>query len=160
MPRKSLFFCPVVIAVLALQLALADEPSKKPENKQNPTAKSQKMPALSSTVRVSTDAVLSRAAKEEAKKNSSDKAEKDPADKDILEFRPAAPDSNSRDKDTVVVPGSKQPPLKNVHGEVYGTSGRDVTGTRAAGAAVGASSKSGKSSIYVETQRSRTTPAH
>ena len=137
--------------------ASADEHTKKSDTQASASSESQKKPALTNAVRVSTDAALRNAAREKAKDAVSGKDKKTSADKDVLEFRPTAPGSTTTEKD-VVVEDSKKSPVKNVHGEVYGTTGSGNVGTRGAGAAVGASSRSGKTSVYVETERSRTTP--
>jgi len=60
----------------------------------------------------------------------------------------------------VVVPSrkSKKSTLGNVHGQVHGSVDGNNPGTRRTGASVGASSKSGKTAVYVETERGRTQP--
>ncbi len=137
--------------------AVAGKQASKSNTQPSASSKPQKKPALTNVVRVSTDTALRNAAQEKAQDASSDKDKKSAADKDVLEFRPTVPGSTSAKKE-VVVEDSKKSPVKNVHGEVYGTTGSASTGTRGAGAAVGASSRGGKASVYVETERSRPTP--
>ena len=52
----------------------------------------------------------------------------------------------------------KKGPLKDVQGTVYGATDARNPRTNAEGAAIGGSSKSGESAIYVETDRARTSP--
>jgi hypothetical protein len=159
MLRKRIWVWLLAAVLASGVFASADEHTKKSDTQASATTEPQKEPALTNAVRVSTDAALRKAAQEKAKEAASGKDKKSTADKDVLEFRPAAPGSAPAEKD-VVVEDSKKSPVKNVHGEVYGTTGSGSVGTRGAGAAVGASSRSGKTSVYVETQRSRTTPPH
>ena len=48
----------------------------------------------------------------------------------------------------------------DVHGTVYEAAGAKNPGTNAEGAAIDVSSRSGKSTIYVEIDRAQTSPAH
>ena len=147
-----------MLLILTLALAggawaLADDPPQKPETQKSSRADSSTKPALTNAVRVSTDEALASAAKQEAKKRSPDENQKDSPDDAVLELRPAAPDASADSSATVTE--EKKSPLKNVHGEASGAAG--AGGNREAGK-VGASSKSGKTSVYVETDRSNTTP--
>jgi hypothetical protein len=56
--------------------------------------------------------------------------------------------------------GSKKSRLKNVHGEVDGALGSGIVGGNQIGAAAGATSKSGKTSIFVQTNHATTQEAH
>jgi hypothetical protein len=71
----------------------------------------------------------------------------------VLEFQPAASGSGTASNPRVVSDdaGSKSP-LKRVHGDLYGATGG--TG-HAAGGSVGATSKSGKTSIYIQSDEAR-----
>lgn len=80
-----------------------------------------------------------------------------PADSAVMEFHPADP-GDARTGDPLVVGSkdSKKTAAKRIHGEVYGAADPNQTGTHAAGGSVGATSKSGKASVYVETDGAHT----
>lgn len=141
----------LTLALAGATWALADDPPQKPETQKSSQADSSKKPALSDAVRVSTDEALASAAKQEAKKQGPKEDQKDSPDDAVLELRPSVPEA-AADSSAAV---SKEKKLKNVHGEVSGTAG---AGRNREGGKVGASSKSGKTSVYVETDRSNTTP--
>jgi hypothetical protein len=136
--------------------AIADDAPQKPGAEKTAKTESTRKPAIADAVRVSTDAALASAAKQEANKGTSDKSAKGDPDDAVLEFHPAAPGATA-DSNAVVVNDSKESVLKNLHGEVYGAGG--ARGNQETGK-VGTSSKGGKSSIYVETDRSHATPSH
>jgi hypothetical protein len=120
--------------------------------------KSEKKPVLVDALRVNTDQAVRSAAKEEVKKPAAEKTKESPEDA-VSEFHPADPSSAS--PAVVVAPKkAKKGPLKDVHGTVYGSTDPKNLGTRDTGAAVGATSKSGKTSVYVETEGAHTTPPH
>jgi len=150
----------ILLAVATLLSAglLSAQERRNPDPQNTSTTQSEKKPALSDAVRVSTDTALREAAKQEAKKPASEKATKESAEADVLEFRPADSDSTASSGPVVVPKSSKEAPLKDIHGTVYGSTDSKKAGTRSTGGSVGASSKSGKASIYVETERSRTNP--
>jgi hypothetical protein len=154
MIRSRTILLILTLALAGATCALADDPPQKPDTQKPSQADSSKKPALTDAVRVSTDEALASAAKQETKKRSQDKNRKDSSDDAVLEFHPAAP-AASADSSTVVTKDSKKAPLKGVHGEVYGAAG---AGRNREGGKVGASSKGGKTSVYVETDRSNTTP--
>lgn len=73
----------------------------------------------------------------------------------VLEFQPASSGSGLASKsDSVVIPNGVQgkSPLNRVHGDLYGAAG---AAGHAAGGSVGAASKSGKTSIYVQSDEAR-----
>ena len=116
-------------------------------------------------------AVLAEATRASANKAAEDAAKqkaKGPAEEDVnpseesavTEFRPVPSDQKGRDAQSDALSAkkdSKSGPLKNMHGTVYGDVNSTGTGERSTGAAVGTSSKSRKTSVYVETQRTRET---
>ena len=116
-------------------------------------------------------AVLAEATRASANKAAEDAAKqkaKGPAEEDVnpseesavTEFRPVPPDQKGKDSESdalSIKKDSKSGPLKNIHGTVYGDVNSTGTGERSTGAAVGTSSKSRKTSVYVETQRTRET---
>jgi hypothetical protein len=141
-------------ALLSAAFGAAQE-TKKPKT---PAAKSQKKPVLVDVTRVSTDAAVKSAAKKEAKKAVPADGAKDSNNWAVMEFKPAPPNGGDSSGDVVLLKNSKK--KKNVHGEVFGTTGAQGVGTQGVGGAVGATTKSGKTSVYVETERRRTTPPH
>lgn len=144
----------LTLALAGATWALADDPPQKPETQKSSQADSSKKPALTDAVRVSTDEALASAAKQEAKKQGPKENQKDSPDDAVLELRPSVPDAAAGGS-AVVTKDSKKSPLKNVHGEISGAAG---AGRNREAGKVGASSKSGKTSVYVETDRSNTTP--
>jgi membrane protein involved in colicin uptake len=110
--------------------------------------------------RVSTAEAARRAAEKKAEESAGgDSKKKEDAKEDaaaVSEFKPA---SKARDAETAVQPASQDSgklPLKDIHGSVQGAAG---SGMRRVGSEIGASSKSGKTHVYVETERSSSDPA-
>jgi len=137
------------------QGAEKDLPAKPPSEKSS-VPKAEKKPALSEIMRVSTSQVARTAAQEKGKGRPAQESGDQPSDSGSLELRPLAQGAEVS-SEAVAIPsrGSRKSPLKNVHGTVYGSVDPKNKGTHRAGASVGATSKSGKSGIYVETERSR-----
>lgn len=83
------------------------------------------------------------------------------ADSAVVELRPAAPRGVTGGKPVVAASkDSKDSLLKNIHGDLYGSTAAGIAGNNAEGGAVGATSKGGKTSIYVQTNRSQDTQPH
>jgi hypothetical protein len=119
------------------------------------TASSKEKSALAEATRVSTAEAARTATKAAAQGRGSDPASEASGAPEVLEFRAASPGA----QDSVGAAGteeSKKSALKNVHGDAHGALDSRGAGKRAGGS-VGATSKSGKSSIYVETDRSHQT---
>ena len=74
----------------------------------------------------------------------------------VTEFRPAAEGSAASAAAVVKTKDSKKSVLKTVHGTAYGSLDPKNRGSHQAAGSVGGSSKSGKTSVYVETDSSRT----
>jgi hypothetical protein len=158
----------LLLAALCLPMpgasAAQDTPKK---NSDAPSSKSSglsddKKPALAEATRASTEDAARGVAQKQARKNAEEEAAEKTTGADVLEFRPV-PESSGLSGKNVVAPaeGSKKSALSKVHGEVYGST--DAKGaTRRAGAGVGANSKSGKTTVYVETERGRSSqdPPH
>ncbi len=127
--------------------------------KESPAPKADKKRLLDAATRVSTSEAVKSVAQESKEKP---KTSESSSASDVLEFQPAAPSGTGAR--TVVTPSkdSKKSVAKNVHGTVYGSADPQATGNRRTGGTVGTSSKSGKSSIYVETDqgRSRSSSPH
>ncbi len=94
-------------------------------------------------------------AKDSAKKGEAEKVSAEPSDAGVIEMKPA---EGSSDTQTVRHQGdTKKSAVKNDHGTVDGSLDPEHSGNHQAAARIGASSKSGKTSVFVETDRSRTT---
>ena len=116
---------------------------------------------LTDATRASTSQALASATKQKVKE-STDKQSNQPEDSAVIELRSVQPGQNSKAEKPQQVSSTqkgKGGPLKNIHGTAYGRTGSTSTDNRSVGGAAGTSSKSGKTSVYVETQRTReTTP--
>jgi hypothetical protein len=129
-----------------------------PSSKVKATTQDNKKRALFNAPRVSTDAAVQRAAKDMSKQTTGDKTPNQPGDAEVVEFRVVESESASSSTSAAAPKTPKKGALKDVHGTVFGTAGVKNPGTNGEGAAIGVSSKSGKSAIYVETDRARTSP--
>ena len=146
-------------AMLCVTLPTAQEKQTvDPSSKVKAMAQDNKKRALLNATPVSTDAAVHSAAKDVSKQTTGDKTANQPEDADMVEFRPAESESASSSTSAAPPKTPKKGALKDVHGTVYGAAGAKNPGTNAEGAAIGVSSKSGKSAIYVETDRARTSP--
>lgn len=138
---------------------------------QTPTAtKGERKPLLQSLGLINTDEAAQKVAEEESAKARTAKTAggttnpailKKGADGAVLEFHPAgnSPFSGSS-SGTVEAKAGKKSPLKNIHGSVYGATLPQVGHANAEGGAVGADSKNGKLSIFVEGEHAQaSTPA-
>jgi hypothetical protein len=147
-------------AIAALLVPLAAYPQTAPEKNSVPTSdqraatKPAKKASLADATRVSTD----EAARQAIQQQNPDRAAKDssvaPGESDVVEFKPA-PAAAKGDDSVVVKNSSDSKKLKNVHGEAYGAAG---AGSHREGGAAGATSKGGKTAVYVETDHSRASP--
>lgn len=159
-PKTWIFLAAALVVVAALQAAQTASQNGAGQDKQNPapqksTAKpSKNKPPIAGAVRASTDAALEDAAKQAAKKP--DEAKQPSVSEAVVEFHPTEAAASTRTK----TESQKTKKAKDVHGTVYGATDAKNAGTHRAGGAVGATSKSGKTSVYVETQSDRTTPPH
>ncbi len=145
----------IVVMTFVSALPATAQEDKAPRSKKEPEAPAQKKPVLVDATRVSTDAAARSAAKEETQKSAAAKKTKDSNQSAVMEFKPAGPNVGSGE--VVVLPKDSKK-KKNIHGEVYGTTSAQAAGTQGGGGAVGVTSKSGKTSVYVETERQRTNP--
>ncbi len=149
--RKLWLSIPVMLLLSAYSGAAQGDKApgaKKPPEPQN-------RPVLVNATRVSTDATARSAAKEEARQSAAETRTKDSNQSAVTEFKPAGPNDGSGE--VVVLPKDSKK-KKNIHGEVFGTTSAQGAGTQGGGGAVGATSKGGKTSVYVETEHQRTTP--
>lgn len=71
----------------------------------------------------------------------------------VMEFQPASSGTGAASSATVIEDGAQsKSPLKRVHGDLYGVAGG---AGHAAGGSVGATSKSGKTSVYIQSDEAR-----
>ena len=71
----------------------------------------------------------------------------------VMEFQPVSAGPGAASSAAVVEDGTQnKSALKRVHGDLYGVEGAD---SHAAGGSVGASSKSGKTSVYIQSDQAR-----
>jgi hypothetical protein len=166
---RSLAVRCVLTAALAgaLGVARAQETQPKPPAKQTDAPAGKPTQDVKSVLlgasRASTAQAAEGAAKEKSKsggKEASAKAEgneespKGKGDDAVTELRPLPPGQEA-DKKEETGKGKKKSrsgPVKNVHGSVYGGSGGAA---QAAGGEAGASTRSGKTHVYVEGQSAR-----
>lgn len=161
MGEARILLLSVALCLLMPVASTPQDTAKKSSDTPSPksSASTEKKPALAEVTRVSTDEATRSAAQKQAKKTAEEEAAEEPSEPDVLELRPA-PESAESSGGAVVVPSkdSKKSVPGNVHGTVHGSLDPKNTGTHRAGASVGASSKSGKTAVYVETERGRTQP--
>lgn len=150
----SVSICLLISLVSAEQEAAKKTPDAPPPKS---TASTEKKPKLSEVTRVSTDEAARSVAEKQTTKGNEEEGAKEDHEAAVIEFKPARASAESSGG-AVVVPskGSKKSVLGNVHGTVHGSADARNSGTRRTGASVGASSKSGKTAVYVETERGRT----
>ena len=126
-----------------------------PAQSKSSTTRSKEKPTLAEATRVSTAEAARKAAEVDAQSRGSNPASQPSGAPDVLEFRVASP--GARDSvGAATTKGSKKSALKSVHGDAYGALDGSGAGKQTSGA-VGAASKSGKASIYVETDHSHET---
>lgn len=135
------------------QSAQQTRPSEKPAARSSQASKSPEKAGLADTTRVSTEDAARDAARDAAKKQTADAAPQEPAGAGVIELRPA-PETQA-DAKRPEGARTKDSPLKKVHGTASSSVG--TSGRRDHAASVGASTKSGKAHVYVETERSRAT---
>jgi len=182
--ESSVVLITVVMVTTGWLVAQAPDQSSTTKDAQKPAIRqSEKKSPIVGATRVNTDAALKDAARREAKKPApgqphsaasssetqtrgarpvlegvapaSEKTPEDSAGQAVVEFHPAAADAANSPSAEQESKHSKKP--KNLHGEAYGADAKHPSDQRAGGA-VGASSKSGKTSVYVETEGDRGTP--
>jgi hypothetical protein len=150
----------IVLAVAALGAAQDPQPTQTEQSQKKhekaADKPSGKKPSLAGAARVSTDAALEDAAKQAAKKPEG--AKEQPSGEAVVELHPA--EAEAANSASAKPASQKSKKAKDVHGTVFGATDAKNAGTHRAGGAAGATSKSGKTSVYVETEGDRTTPPH
>ena len=127
--------------------------------REHPPETTKTRPVLAEATRASANKAPEDAAKQKSKGPAEEEVDHS-EESTVTEFRPAPPDQKGKDSPSDAQSArkdSKSGPLRNMHGTVYGDVNSTGTGERSTGAAVGTSSKSRKTSVYVETQRTRET---
>lgn len=150
----------VVVALVSNGKLLGQDSAPQESSQQGRTEETsvvkKKNSSLVDVTRVSTrDATLS-ATEVSAKKGARGDSPRNASNPDVLELRHVARDDEAAGG--VAVPPSKESKksrLGNVHGTVYGATGSQAPRNKAAGGAVGVSTKDGRTSIYIEAERSR-----
>ena len=157
----------LLLVIVLAAAAKAQEPSGKPASGSSSSQGTSTLPkdrqkfSLLDATRVSTEEAARSAAPKAAEKSPTAAAAESSSDSTVTEFHPARPDSAPTGDSAVTTSGeSRKSTLKRVHGTVYGSAAPGNPGGRRGGAAVGAASKSGKTHVYVETDRSRTDTPH
>jgi hypothetical protein len=152
---------------LALQVGVGAQQAEKtppvgsavaPAQKPSPSKKA----VLSDATRASTSKAMEGAAKQKVAATH-EQEPRTPEDSTVTEFRPVPPGQAKDERQPTPTSSgqkAKSAPLKDVHGSVYGASGAANSSARTTGAAAGASSKSGKTSVYIEGQRARESSPH
>ncbi len=143
-------------AVVPLTFAQATESEKPPQAGQSAKkAQQDTKSVLMGASRTSTAKAAESAAKRKAKGPELEEVSKPTDDSGVTELQPIPPEKQTEATSATSDPGkkkSKSGPLKDIHGSVYGGSG---SGSQGAGASAGASTKSGKTSVYVNGQGAR-----
>ncbi len=132
--------------------------TQKSETKPSAPSRNENKPSLADVTRVSTERVASSAARDKSRKDTEQGAVSESAEPAVLEFQPASPSARTASDSTKAVKDSGKSASKKAHGEVYGSLDPKNAGDRASGASVGATSRTGKTSVYVETNQSRAKP--
>ncbi|HUU14029.1 MAG TPA: hypothetical protein VM182_10005 [Terriglobia bacterium] len=150
----------LLAVVPALPQATANKPGEPAESADaRPAATStEKKPKLAEITRVSTDEAARGAAREKATpdEDASIVETDEAAEPAVTELKPTVK-SSGESRGSVTIEDSKGSRASKVHGRAYGSLDPESSGDRQEGAAVGAGSKSGKTNIYIETERSRRT---
>jgi len=152
-----------LLAILALFTAISvsgqdqsKQSAKATETQPKSTKNADRKPSLADVTRVSTEEAARNAANHAAKDKAKDEETGKEGSADITEFQPAGSDDAGASTGSQTNP-SASPTRKKVHGEAYGALDPKNSATHRAGGAVGATSKSGKTSVYIETDQSKST---
>ena len=153
----------IVLATGAKTQETANKPASDSPRGQGTSSspKPKQKPSLLDATRVSTEEAVKRAAQKDAEKTTNTAAPESSSESSVTEFHPARPDSAQAGSaaDTTSDESTKST-RKRIHGTVYGSATPGGSGDRRGGAAVGTSSKSGKTHVYVQTDHSRTDTPH
>ncbi len=154
----------LIAALLAVtRMTSGQEPSG--DSSAAKTSSPSKKVRLSDVTRVSTEETARQAAKQKTKSEGSSTAEPQAGKSDqesstsstVTELQPARKTSDEVSASENASAGEGKSKTKRIHGSVHGTTG---SGGRQGGAEVGTGSKSGKTHVYVETERASTPQPH
>ena len=157
-----------VVTLLASMGATAQDTAKKDSTSNAPSASQpesaskdpKKKISLTDVTRVSTKEADRSAAHKAATAQSKKQDTGDSTDADVdsvTEFSPAPHDSDSTSKADSKL--SRKSSKSRTHGEAYGGLDPTNSGNRQTGGAVGTTSKSGKTSVYVQSEKTNSTTA-
>jgi hypothetical protein len=152
----------VALCLLAAAPARPQAASGKPNEQSGATearpaaTSNKKRPKLAEITRVSTEEAAQGVARQKATPggDASNTETDETAPPAVTELKPTARSSEASGG-SVTVKDSKSSKASKVHGRMYGSLDPKNSGDRQDGAAVGAGSKNGKTSIYIETEGSR-----
>ena len=143
-------------AVPAKTSSQTDKSSGQPNSQKTSANPADKKPFdLSRLPRVSTEAAARDAARKATEKTNADDSANSSTDDDVTELRPATK-QDTKDTGTVVAEPQKDKNPYKIHGRVEGSAGSGQVRSSSVGGAVGGSSRSGKTAIYVESDKGRT----
>ncbi len=148
----------LIPSTLLPQSGSEKQPSPPPGAQESRKAGEGKKVPLGELTRVDTAATArntgQKAAKEKKEGNQAEDSGNAP-----LEVKPAPQESAPAGEERPASKESKSSKRQKVHGTVYGALDPNGPGNHQTATSLGASSKSGKTSVYVESDRSRSTPS-
>jgi hypothetical protein len=159
----------VLTAGLCLLVAASAKPqgparerseSAKPAAAESSSSQPEKKPRLADITRVSTTEAARGAARDQAnpEEGVAQIKTEESTEPAVVELKSTPKEAEASGRTVAVQDSKGSKPLK-VHGRAHGSLDSQNSGNNQTGAAVGVGSKSGKTNIYVETERSRrTTP--
>jgi hypothetical protein len=151
------FFLAAALALMFATPLAAQTPAESGPAQKDPTEKTspkKEKVKLEEATRVSTDKALRSAAKEKSKPATEKKEGPGlSGESEVTEFHPTTPGEKNPSAEPTTQKSAKKSAAKNLHGSVYGTGGTQSSG---AGGAAGTTSKNGRTSVYVESEKSRT----
>lgn len=177
--RQCVIICSAVVLMCGLasgqQASLKDKaktPAKGVSGPQTQKTPSRKIPpkiTLLDATRVSTSGAL-KAAAAAKQTNTTAKSHKllegvaapkpDPADSGVVELQSASSGRLNGSRAVVSPKKDSKDSLKNVHGDLYGSTAGGIAGNNTESGAVGATSKGGKTSVYVQSDHSQGSLPH
>jgi len=143
---------------LRAQSEAVERPAQKNVKAESSDAKTKKDLTLADVTRVSTADVVRQAAKDMTKKQASTSPTTDKStEPNVLEFHAASPEPLATESTGNGPAKLEKLPFKSVHGSVYGALAPNGSRSHETAGEVGATSKGGKTSVYVQSDRSSAT---
>ena len=154
-PIQFLLAAALAMMFVVPMSAQTSDPAPVQENPPKESSRKQEKARLEEVTRVSTEKAAQSAAKEKSKPGTEEKS-KGPelsGGSQVTEFHPAI----AEERAPAGEPGATRTKCraKDIHGSVQGAGGSRGSGA-AGGGEVGATTKSGKTSVYVQSEKSRT----